>query len=84
MTMASEPPPMGEKPSHDMRSPPVVKESTDDGTIGTSRGKARCKSPFLVRQLPVFFCTGKIHGGQDGAFMFLGGLANYKTHYLLS
>jgi hypothetical protein len=29
--------------------------SVDEGTIGTSRGKARCKSPFLARQLSVFF-----------------------------
>jgi hypothetical protein len=24
------------------------------------------------------FCTGKIQGGQDHAFLFRGGLANYK------
>jgi hypothetical protein len=34
--------------------------------------------------LSVFFCTGKIQGGQDRAFMFLDGLANYKAHYSLS
>jgi hypothetical protein len=30
------------------------------------------------------FCTGKIRGGQDYAFLFRGGLANYEAHYLLS
>jgi hypothetical protein len=30
------------------------------------------------------FCTGKIQGGQDRAFLFRGGLANYKAHYGLS
>jgi hypothetical protein len=29
---------------------------TDEGTLITSRGKAHCKSPILVRQLSVFFC----------------------------
>jgi hypothetical protein len=30
------------------------------------------------------FCIGKIQGGQDHAFLFRGGLANYKAHYVLS
>jgi hypothetical protein len=30
------------------------------------------------------FCIGKIQGGQDCAFLFRGGLVNYKTHYNLS
>jgi hypothetical protein len=30
------------------------------------------------------FGTGKLWGGQDRAFQFHGGLANYKAHYLLS
>jgi hypothetical protein len=32
---------------------------TDEGTIGISRGKARCKSPFLARQLLVFFAPAR-------------------------
>jgi hypothetical protein len=43
------------KPSHDKCSPPAVAASANDGTIGTSRGKAHCKSPFLACQLSVFF-----------------------------
>jgi hypothetical protein len=35
--------------------PLAMKESFGDGTIRTSRGKARCKSPFLACQLSVFF-----------------------------
>jgi hypothetical protein len=34
--------------------------------------------------LSVFFCTDKVEGGQDRAFLFHGGLANYKSHYSLS
>jgi hypothetical protein len=34
--------------------------------------------------LSVFFCTSKIQGGQDRAFLFQCGLANYKAHYNLS
>jgi hypothetical protein len=49
-----------------------------------SRGKARCKTPYLAHQLSVFFCTSKIKGGQDCAFLFQGGLANYKAHHRLS
>jgi hypothetical protein len=30
------------------------------------------------------FCTGKIQDGQDRAFLFRGGLVNYKAHHLLS
>jgi hypothetical protein len=26
------------------------------------------------------FCTGKIHGGQDRAFQFRGGLVNNEAH----
>jgi hypothetical protein len=32
----------------------------------------------------VFFCIGKIHGGQDRVFLFWGGPTNYKAHYSLS
>jgi hypothetical protein len=35
--------------------PLATKESFHEGTIGTSRGKACCKSPFLAHQLSVFF-----------------------------
>jgi hypothetical protein len=41
---------------------------TDEGTIKTSKGKAHYKSPFLVRQLSVFFCISKLQGGQDHVF----------------
>jgi hypothetical protein len=36
--------------------------------------------------MPAFrvFCTGKLWGGQDHAFQFRGGLANYEAHYDLS
>jgi hypothetical protein len=44
-----------EKPLHVKQSPSVEASSADEGTIGRSRGKARCKSLFLVRQLLVFF-----------------------------
>jgi hypothetical protein len=30
------------------------------------------------------FCTGKLWGGQDRAFQFQGGFANYEAHYDLS
>jgi hypothetical protein len=30
------------------------------------------------------FCTGKIQGGQDHAFLFHGGLVSYRAHYVLS
>jgi hypothetical protein len=55
----------------------------DEGTIEMSRGKARCKSPFLAHELSVCY-TGKLRGGQDHAFQFRGGLANYEAHYDLS
>jgi hypothetical protein len=73
-----------EKTSPDRRSPSAATASTDEGTIGTSSGKARCKPPFLVCELSVFFCTCKIQGDQDRAFLFRGGLMNYKAHYGLS
>jgi hypothetical protein len=56
----------------------------DEGTIRTSRGKSHCESPFLVHQLSVFFCIGKVQSGQDHVFLFRGGLVNYKAHYGLS
>jgi hypothetical protein len=49
------------KTSHDRRSPSMATMSADEGTIRTSSGKARYKSPFLTRQLSVCFCTSKIH-----------------------
>jgi hypothetical protein len=48
-----------EKPPHDKRAPPASTVSTDDGTIRTSRGKAHCKSPFLVHQLLVVFALAR-------------------------
>jgi hypothetical protein len=62
----------------------AMKESFGEGAIRTSRGEAHCKSSFLTHQLLVFFCTDKIHGGQDRVFLFQGGLINYKAHYDLS
>jgi hypothetical protein len=43
-----------ERPPHIKRSLSVEMASTDDGTIRTSRGKARYKSPFLACQLLIF------------------------------
>jgi hypothetical protein len=43
-----------EKPPHDRCSSSVAMASIDEGTIGTSKGKACCKSLFLPRQLLVF------------------------------
>jgi hypothetical protein len=37
----------------------VMNESFSDGTIGTSRGKAHYKSPYLVCQLSVFFAPAR-------------------------
>jgi hypothetical protein len=48
-----------EKSSHDKRSPPAATMSVYDGTIGTSRGKACRKSPFLACQLSVFFAPAR-------------------------
>jgi hypothetical protein len=45
---------MREKQSHDRCSLSAATKSTDEGTIEISRGKERCKSPFLVHQLSVF------------------------------
>jgi hypothetical protein len=44
-----------EKTSHDGHSLSVVMMSTDEGTIRTFRGKARCKSAYLAHQLSLFF-----------------------------
>jgi hypothetical protein len=49
-----------EKPPLDRRSSPATTMSMDDGTIRTSRGKARCKSSFLACQLSVFFAPARI------------------------
>jgi hypothetical protein len=43
------------QPPHDKHSLLVATTSGDDGTIKTFRGKAHCKSSFLVCQLLVFF-----------------------------
>jgi hypothetical protein len=32
----------------------------------------------------MFFCIGKMQGGQDHVFLIRGGLVNYKAHYDLS
>jgi hypothetical protein len=61
-----------------------MKASADEGTIGTFRGKAHYKSPLLSMPIVSVFCTGKLQGGQDLAFPFRGGLANYEAHYDLS
>jgi hypothetical protein len=44
-----------ENPPHVRHSSSAVMAIEDNGTIGTSRGKAGCKSPFLACQLSVFF-----------------------------
>jgi hypothetical protein len=48
-----------ENPPHDRRSPSAVTESADDGTIETSRVKARYKSPYQVCQLSMFFAPAR-------------------------
>jgi hypothetical protein len=40
--------------------PSVEMVSTDEGTIGMSRGKARCKSSILACQLSVFSAPAKL------------------------
>jgi hypothetical protein len=62
----------------------VVTAIADEGTIGMTRGKARCKSPYLGMLTVSVFGTGKIQGGQDRTFLFPGGLVKYKVHYLIS
>jgi hypothetical protein len=47
--------------------PLAMKESFGEGTIRISKGKAHCKSPFLVHQLLVFFHQQE-QGGQDHMF----------------
>jgi hypothetical protein len=48
-----------EKTSHDKHSLSAATTSADEGTIGSSRGKTRCKLPFLVHQLSVFFASAR-------------------------
>jgi hypothetical protein len=48
-----------EKPSHVKHSPLVVTVSANEGTIGTSREKARYKSPYLACQMSVFFAPAR-------------------------
>jgi hypothetical protein len=43
-----------EKPLRDKCSLSVEETSANEGTIETSRGKARYKSPFLAHQLSMF------------------------------
>jgi hypothetical protein len=43
-----------ENPPHVKRSPSAAMVITDEATIETSRGKARCKAPNLACQLSVF------------------------------
>jgi hypothetical protein len=44
-----------ENPPHTRRLPSVVMAIGDDGTIGTSRGVARYKSPFVACQQSLYF-----------------------------
>jgi hypothetical protein len=50
---------LNEKPPHVKCSSSVETASADELTIGTSRGKPHCKSPFLARQLSVFSAPAK-------------------------
>jgi hypothetical protein len=75
------------KPSHNKHSSLASAPCVDDGTIGTSRGKARCKSPFLACQQLVFFAPPrytvvKIVGSYSD--VALQTMKNYKAHYSLS
>jgi hypothetical protein len=44
-----------EKPLHDRRSLLAAMVSDDDGIVGTSSGKARCKSPSCAPTVSVFY-----------------------------
>jgi hypothetical protein len=48
-----------ENPPHVRHSPSVAMMIVDEGTIETSTGKARCKSPYLACQLLVFLASAR-------------------------
>jgi hypothetical protein len=79
--------PPREETSCGRRSPPVGAMNTDDGTIRTFGGKARCKSPYLARQLLVFFALAIYMVVKITCSCFevvLQTMKNYKSHYSLS
>jgi hypothetical protein len=43
-----------EKPPRDRHSSSVATVNAVEGTIGTSKGKAHCKPPYIAHQLSVF------------------------------
>jgi hypothetical protein len=76
-----------EKPSRDKCLPPAAVTNTDDGTIRTSRGKARCKSPFQACQWPVFFAPVRYRVVKitcSYSKVVMRTMENYKSHYSLS
>jgi hypothetical protein len=59
----------------------------DVETIITSKGEARCKSPFLAHQLLVFFAQAKYRVVKIACSCFevvLQTMKNYKAQYSLS
>jgi hypothetical protein len=65
----------------------VMNESFSDGAIRTPRGKACCKSPFLARQLSVFFAQARYRVVKimcSCSDVILQTMKNYKAHYSLS
>jgi hypothetical protein len=72
-----------ENPPHARCSPSAVMAIEDDGTIGMTKGVARCESPLLAHQLSVFFApTGyrvvKITCSYSEVVLQT---MNYKAHY---
>jgi hypothetical protein len=65
----------------------VMNESLGDATIRMSKGKVRCKSPFLVCQLSIFFAPARYRVVKIMCSCFemvLRTMKNYKAHYSLS
>jgi hypothetical protein len=59
----------------------------DDGTIGRSRGKAHCKSPFMAHQLSVFSAPVRyrvVNITCSYSEVVLRTIKNYIAHYILS
>jgi hypothetical protein len=64
-----------------------MNKSFGDGTIGTSREEAHCKSPFLTRQHSVFFALARYRVVKimcSYSEVVLRTMKNYKAHYNLS
>jgi hypothetical protein len=65
----------------------AMNETFGVGIIGMPREKACCKSPFLARQLSVFFALAKyrvVKIACSCSELILQTMKNYKAHYNLS